>query len=1007
LMGSLITGSQIGAYRLIEPIGRGGMGEVHLALDTRLGRKVALKLLPTAFTSDSDRVRRFAREARAASALNHPNIITIHEIGETAIENESLRYIVTEYVEGETLRQRTASAPQQRIDAAEAIDIALQIAAALSAAHEAGITHRDIKPENVMVRPDGLVKVLDFGLAKLTALPAEAIDADAPTLDRETGTTPGMILGTLRYMSPEQVRAQVVDARSDIFSLGVVLYEMIVGKPLFAGGTTADIIAAIINKEPEPLAELTRESSLSGAELDRIVRKSLAKDRQSRYQTARDLQIDLRSLKQELDLYALLGRLRSRAARGVDWGRDLAKKSLSRSGVYSFFQSGWLRAAGAVTLAALIIAGAMWLLLRPSPPPSTPGFETIYGRKGQESIYMKLQSRFSPDGKTIAFAAPGEGENIYIRQIGSDRETQITHDKSQDGSPVWSPDGDRIAFVSDRMNQIGVWVIPSSGGAPVLIKKLAEIEITPSTDRPRLVAWIKNGTVNGPEIYYERNRKLFRLDLISREITQAAQFNQSLDKVNNFSLSPDGQEAAFSARMGEQFDIWRVSIRGGTPQRVTNDAAYDERSVWRADGKLLYESIRDGKTRLYLADPSGGEPALIPMGDHQCEPHDYSYANHRLLCYEHRDESDIFSLEIESGVEAQVTNDLGAEFWSSVSPNGATLLYHAIRGERFFWEPKKTLLFTKPLKAKGQSIQLAYEISQAQWSPNGKQIGFLRLAGQAQNLWTINAAGGEAHLLAANNVRNNPVRDSPPFNTVLPKVWGWRPDSSQIAYCASQDGVAGVWTAAADGSRTTHVTSNLDHALQFDSPFWSPDGLRLAFVSEPSAASVKKNRSLWVTNGKTPDMIFQTESALRLLGWAGNNRLLAAVADEFTQSWVQPTTVKLLSLTLVGTAASGKTSSVQNWLGSLPETYWVNLHLSPNGQGVAFVKPSNGGNNIWLAPIYVNQGGTSRMGIVRKLTNNSDPSFFFSSLAWSPDGKTIYYDKQTRWNMLTVIENLN
>src|SRR5215475_5832391 len=172
----LIAGSRIGAYQLIEPLGRGGMGEVHLALDTRLGRKVALKLLPARFTTDASRVRRFAQEARSVSALNHPNIITIHEIGKVRTENESLRYIVTEYVEGETLRQRMASAPQQRIEASEAIDIALQIAAALAAAHEAGIAHRDIKPENVMVRRDGIVKVLDFGLAKLTEAAPPVID---------------------------------------------------------------------------------------------------------------------------------------------------------------------------------------------------------------------------------------------------------------------------------------------------------------------------------------------------------------------------------------------------------------------------------------------------------------------------------------------------------------------------------------------------------------------------------------------------------------------------------------------------------------------------------------------------------------------------------------------------------------------------------------------------------------------------------------------------------------
>jgi serine/threonine-protein kinase len=301
-MWNLIAGSQIGAYRLIEPLGRGGMGEVHLALDTRLGRKVALKLLPAAFTTDASRVQRFAREARAASALNHPNIITIHEVGETETENGNLRYIVTEYVEGETLRQRLRDAPQRRMKPSEAIDISLQIAAALAAAHEAGITHRDIKPENIMVRPDGLVKVLDFGLAKLTNPPVETIDTGAMTMSREMETTPGMILGTLCYLSPEQARAREVDARSDIFSLGAVLYEMIAGEPLFAGETTADIIAAIINKEPEPLAGFTREPSLSGAEMDRIARKALRKDREERYQSAGDMFSDLKDLKEELTI---------------------------------------------------------------------------------------------------------------------------------------------------------------------------------------------------------------------------------------------------------------------------------------------------------------------------------------------------------------------------------------------------------------------------------------------------------------------------------------------------------------------------------------------------------------------------------------------------------------------------------------------------------------------------------------------------------------------------------
>jgi serine/threonine protein kinase len=216
----MIPGQSVGAYKILALLGRGGMGVVYRARDKRLRRDVAIKVLPTSFANDADRLRRFEQEAHATSALNHPNIITIHEVGETATENGSLRYIVTEYVE--TLRQRIARAPQQRIEPPEAIDIALQIAAA----HEAGITHRDIKPENVMARRDGIVKVLDFGLAKLIELAPPVIDSQASTLDRNN-TEAEVVMGTPRYMSPEQARGEKVDARTDIFSLGVMLYEMV------------------------------------------------------------------------------------------------------------------------------------------------------------------------------------------------------------------------------------------------------------------------------------------------------------------------------------------------------------------------------------------------------------------------------------------------------------------------------------------------------------------------------------------------------------------------------------------------------------------------------------------------------------------------------------------------------------------------------------------------------------------------------------------------------------
>src|SRR5262245_46390095 len=290
---------QIGGYRLLSPLGRGGMGEVHLALDTRLNRKVAIKLLPVEFTSDAGRVRRFEQEARAASALNHPNIITIHEIGET----ESTLYIITEYVEGATLRQRMNAAPQQRMKLSEAIETAAQVAAALAAAHEAGIVHRDIKPENVMARRDGIVKVLDFGLAKLTEAQAAPVDSQASTVEK-LSTEDGVVMGTPRYMSPEQARGEKVDARTDIFSLGVMLYEMVTGRAPFVGATTSEVIAAILRDSPPPLAEYAPEAP---AALERIVSQALRKDRAERYQSASDLLADLKAVKQRIELESKFG----------------------------------------------------------------------------------------------------------------------------------------------------------------------------------------------------------------------------------------------------------------------------------------------------------------------------------------------------------------------------------------------------------------------------------------------------------------------------------------------------------------------------------------------------------------------------------------------------------------------------------------------------------------------------------------------------------------------------
>ena len=294
---TLTSGTSLGPYQILSLLGAGGMGEVYLAEDSRLGRKVALKLLPAEFTQDADRLRRFTNEAKAASALNHPNILTIYEIGQM----EGIHFIAAEYVEGQTLRQHITPAG---MELPVALDVAMQVASALAAAHAAGIVHRDIKPENVMLRPDSLVKVLDFGLAKLTARQVATPDPDAPTMVRDQ-TQPGIIMGTLAYMSPEQVRGLEVDARSDIFSLGVVAYEMIASRSPFEEATTSDVIAAILRSDPQPLIYY---SPTLPAELQRIIGKALRKDREERYQGVKDLLLDLKNLKQELELEARLGR---------------------------------------------------------------------------------------------------------------------------------------------------------------------------------------------------------------------------------------------------------------------------------------------------------------------------------------------------------------------------------------------------------------------------------------------------------------------------------------------------------------------------------------------------------------------------------------------------------------------------------------------------------------------------------------------------------------------------
>ncbi|HMX27754.1 MAG TPA: protein kinase, partial [Blastocatellia bacterium] len=435
-----LIGQTISHYGVISVLGVGGMGEVYLARDSKLARKVALKLLPPRFTQDAARIKRFEREARAASALNHPNIITIYEIGEV----EHRHFIAAEFVDGQTLRELLS---EGRVAMKDAVEIAVQIASALVAAHEAGIVHRDIKPENVMLRRDGYVKVLDFGLVKLTEqrYSGRAAGATNASEDDPAKTNPGTVIGTVRYMSPEQAMGQEVDQRSDLFSLGVVLYELLTGLPPFKGNHSAAILDAIIHYREVPITQIRPDLN---AELERIVHRALEKDRELRFQTANDLRADLKRLQRELDSAEVAAARRASVNQPPPPGK-------------------WKNASLALAVAAGLIAVALpaWRFFRREALPVTNWAEAKFttltdfpGREGSPTI--------SPDGQTFVYSRMVNGQwEIFRQRVGGSNAVNLTNHPASNGDAAFSHKGDKIAFYSGRDGG-GLYVMEETGENP-------------------------------------------------------------------------------------------------------------------------------------------------------------------------------------------------------------------------------------------------------------------------------------------------------------------------------------------------------------------------------------------------------------------------------------------------------------------------------------------------------------------------------------------------------------
>ncbi len=776
-----LLGQIIGHYRIKSLIGAGGMSEVYLAQDSTLGRKVAFKLLPPQFTQDQDRLRRFEREARAASSLNHPNIVTIYEIG----RKDDLHYIVTEFIEGQTLRQRMAHAPMKL---RESLDVAIQVASALAAAHAAGIVHRDIKPENVMLRRDGLIKVLDFGLAKLIEPKAPPSITDASTV-AAVSTQPGVVMGTPRYMSPEQARGLEVDARSDIFSLGVALYEMIAGKAPFTGATSSDVIAAILHTEPPPLA--SSQPAIPPA-LDRLVKSCLAKEPDERWQSARDLARELKWM--------------------AEGGSQTAATALPAA---RSKKRAWVWLAAATLVSAIAIGLAAWLLSRAPAPASQPPtrFVVSLPPDARMTFLEHPVVAISPDGTRLVYAASnGRRIQLYLRAMDQIEAAPIPGTEGA-YSPFFSPDGQWVGFFANfKMKKVSL-----RGGAPIDI-----CSVTPVT---RGASWATDDT-----IYFSPNmsgglRRVFASGGEPQVIT-----TPDARKGESGHLWPEvlpgGKAILFTIGTGGNFDEaliaalipetgeQRILVRGGASAH------------YAATGHLVY--ARAGSIMAVTFDPSQlkvtGAPVQVLDGV-MIAP--WSGAAHLAfsragsLVYV-PGSAQPWSTSLlwvdRRGTAQPLTNDQRWFLNPSLSPDGQRLAIATVDATQDVWVYEF---------ARGTMIRLTFGDSQnfgPVWTPDGKRVTYtsFKSGGMPNLVWKPADGSGPEEQLTTGNI------------TCF--IGSWSPDGKTLAFTRQevrdQKAGADIWLLSIAGERQSRpfIQTKFDEFA----PAFSPDGRPLAYVSDES-----------------------------------------------------------------------------------------------------------------------------------------------------------------------------
>lgn len=786
-----MIGRVLGRYQIESKLGEGGMGVVYKGHDTQLGRPVAIKVLPQDRVSDPLRKERFALEARAASALNHPGIVTIYDIS----SDEGIDFIVMEYVPGRTL---DAVIPAKGLSAGRALRYGVAIADALSKAHEAGILHRDLKPSNIVVTDDDAIKVLDFGLAKLVE---PSTDVEQARTQTAVLTDAGTVVGTAAYMSPEQARGDKVDSRSDIFSFGAVLYEMVTGRRPFDAPSRVEVLGKVLNSDPEAPRNLSSVSS----DVERTILRCLRKDPARRFQTMADLKVALEDL-----------------AADVASGSQAQPAAVRRRGRWT-----WAAASLVVLLALVVFVG--WQMRRPQ------ASQTSLHAVPMTSLHGVTRSpSFSPDGNQVAFSWTGpEGNNqdIYVQQIGTTTQLRLTTDSADDYSPLWSPDGRWIAFLRGEVDgrQSELRLVPPLTGPE---RKL--IDIHPSGFlRPVTLAWCPDSScvVVTDSLGENQPDALFVVPLDSsqkRPLTRGSKFSD-----NDPAISPDGKWLVFRrdvAPLAGQLNLLALGsgmIASGEPRPITPVDLYAFNPRWMPDSTAIVFSAKQRLWTLRVAGDTSSE--VLPfVGEDGVTPivsAAQSGRSPRLAYVRNYTDANIWRVDIASpGAPASSPPTLAIsstrrDAIPHVSPDGRQVTFTSTRsGEHEIWRADIS---------GGNAVQLTSLRSNPgwpRWSPDGKLIAFHTNGVEGNgDVWIVPAEGGQPR-----NLTSHAATDTfPSFSR----------DGRWVYFNSTRTGLSKIWKIPVAGGEAVQVSP--------DAGFMAIESTDGAFVYYTAGENTNSPAPLW------------------------------------------------------------------------------------------------------------------------------------------------------------------